>query len=131
MTYGPVRSFATRVGELADGRMQQRFEPFSLLGVREDPLAQLLAIQSAVGVLHLRAEMAGDLTKQRRTWRDDLAREHVRVDNRHSERGKQVGDGALAGGDAAGEADAKARAHVRSARMRVQREIPVDGLVAR
>ena len=62
---GAGRRLATRVGELADGGMQQRFEPLSLLEVLEDPFAQFLAIQRAVAAQHLHAEMLGDLAQQR------------------------------------------------------------------
>ena len=106
----------------ADGRVQDRFEAAPAPRVREDDA---------------RAARRGRGGRRRRARRGRSARRpaasagwpgsttsraiDVGVDDRHAERGEQVGDGGLAAGDAAGEGDAERSAGLHGAARRRHR----------
>ncbi len=91
--------------------MGHRFQPGALVGLGEDDGAQPAPIEPAIGVEHLIAEMRGDLGQGRLAGLDDLAGHVVGIDPRHAVGGEGPGDGALAGGDAAGHADGQGAVH--------------------
>ena len=73
--------------------------------VREDDAAELGAVERAVGEEDVGPELAHDGCERGRARLDDLAREHVRVDDGDVVRAEERGDGRLARRDPAGEAD--------------------------
>lgn len=89
----------------AHGRVHDRIQRRALLVVREDTRAERRAVERAVRAEHPRAERAHDGRERGRARLDDLAREHVGVDDGHVVRAQERGDGGLAGGDPAREAD--------------------------
>lgn len=76
-----------------------------LVLVREDDAAELRAVEAAVGEEDVRPECAHDLRERGRARLDDLAREHVCVDDGQVVGAEQGGDCGFSGRDSAGEAD--------------------------
>ena len=76
-------------------------------GVAEDALAHSAAVHAAVRAEDPGTERRDDLGEGRLTRLDDLPGDHVGVDQRHAVTRKQVRDGRLAAGDAAGKRDAE------------------------
>ncbi len=107
----PGGRVATSVRQLTNRRMRELLQPLSFRGIGEHPFAQRGAIQAAVLLQHLRAEMPADLVEQRRAGRHDFARQQIRVDEGDAQRHEQVRDGALAAGYSAGEPDAEPASH--------------------
>ena len=89
----------------AHGWVHDRVQRLALRLVREHDAPERGAVQRAVGRKHARPERAHDGGEGGRARLDDCAREHVRVDDRHAVCAEEGGDGRLARGDSAREAD--------------------------
>jgi hypothetical protein len=85
--------------------MQDAFEGAAPPAVPENQIAQLAAVELPVGADDIPSEFAHDSGERRLTRLDDLARDHVRVDDRHAFSREQIGDERFAAGDAARESD--------------------------
>jgi hypothetical protein len=90
---------------LADQGMGDGLELAQRGAIGKDPFAQPAAVERAVSQQVLAAEARGDGGQGRRRGRHHLARHVVAVQQRHAAGDEQVAGGALAAGDAAGEAD--------------------------
>ena len=91
--------------ESAHARMNDRFELFSRCRIIEDDLSQMLPVESSVGAKHVRTEGLEDFAPRRLFRLDDFTRQSVGVDNGGTEARENFCHSALAGRDAAREAD--------------------------
>ena len=89
--------------------MDDRLEVGAGAGIAEDDAAESCAIECARFGQHVAAEAIDDGAQARRTRRHGLARQAIGVDGRQSGLVEALRDVGLAGGDAAGQADARAR----------------------
>jgi hypothetical protein len=87
--------------------MQDGLQGPPLFLVGEDHLPHCLAVERTVCGDDARAEGLANLTQGRLARRHDFARHDVGVDYGDPEFGKEVSDGGLAAGDAAGQTDDK------------------------
>ena len=112
----PPRGLRALLHRARNGRMRERLEVRARRGVREDDAR---AARRDRGCRRRRARRRRSARRSAPAagWpgRDDFAREHVRVDDGNAEGLEQARDRGFAAGDAAGEADAKARALIAAA----------------
>ena len=85
--------------------MQDGFQALLRRGIGEDDGAHRGAVERAVGRHHAVAEAGADRRHRGAAGRGQFMGDGVGVDHRDAVRGEQVGNGALAAADAAGEAD--------------------------
>src|SRR5262249_12541694 len=95
----------------ADGGMRDLFEALPPCRVREDDGAQRFPVKRAVLLHDLLAELLHDLEVGRLPRHHDLAGEDIRVENARTQVGEHATHRALAGGDAASEADQEEPPH--------------------
>src|SRR5437588_631429 len=95
---------APRVVPRAGRGVPDRLHPLAPGGLGEDDRGQLLPVQRPVGSEDV-TELPHDLGQRGLARRDDLARQLVGVDEDCAQARQDLGDRALAGGDAAGETD--------------------------
>ena len=88
-----------------DAGMDDTFELPAFLRIMEDDASEGLAVERAVQVEDCLPKEFDDGSPGRFTWLDDLSRQQVSIDHRCAALLEHLGDGALAGGDAACEAD--------------------------
>ena len=94
-----------------DGRMRDLLEALSALGVAEDDGAEALSIQVAVGLQHICAELGGDLGERRLAGITTSRARRSASTTLRAEVGEHLAHRALAGGDAAGQADEEEAPH--------------------
>ena len=90
---------------VCDTGVDDVFKPAPLGPVSENKGSQLTAIEGAVRIEDGLTERFHDLAPGRLTWFDDFTGQFVGIDNDRAALLEHFGDGALAGGDAACEAD--------------------------
>jgi hypothetical protein len=93
------------LGRGGDPRVGDAVEIGAGRGIGEHPRAERLAIERAVGGEDRRAEPHHQLAQRRLAARHHLAGEQIGVDDRRAALAQERRDGALAAGDAAGQAD--------------------------
>ena len=86
-------------------RVDDRLEFFSRFGVAENNLSKLCPVKSVVRLQDIRAEAGHDFFPSILVRLNDFARKHVSVDDGRAEIFEHFCHGALAGSDAACEAD--------------------------
>jgi hypothetical protein len=106
---GTVRALCQLLGALVDRRVHQGFELTSQGLVCEYEPPQCRAIQIALGVADLLAEVREQLRAQCAARRDQFARDLIGIQDWHAQGRKQLRYCALTAGDAAGEANAQCR----------------------
>ncbi|MNT56682.1 hypothetical protein D3C72_1940020 [compost metagenome] len=98
--------------------MQQAFQPAALLRVLENALAQYRAVQLAVSLQYLAAEMLGDLCQGRAAGLHHPARGLVGIHQMHAKLAEMGGDGTLAAADAARKSKNPGFVHLKPANCR-------------
>ena len=93
------------LGERAHARMDDRLELFSRRRIVENRRAELLPVESAVGLQHFGAECFDDFFPGVALGLDDFPRQRVGVDDRRAEAREDFRDRSFSRGDAAGQAD--------------------------
>lgn len=95
------------VDGITNSRVQYVLDLPALRIVGKYDFSHCPAIQGTARLKYCIAEDLTDFVKRRCARGDDLPRDHVRIDNRHPEIRKIIGDSRLAAGYATGEPDAK------------------------
>ncbi len=88
-----------------DAGMDNAFELSAFRPIAEDNAPKGLSVERAVLVEDCLSKLFDNFPPGRFTWLDDLSRQQVGIDYRCAALLEHPGDGALAGGDAACEAD--------------------------
>ena len=83
-------SSAAREPPFANTRVDNRFEPFSVRFIGKNQIGQMFPPQAPGTVNNLWAKERSDFFKGRFARLDYLAREHIRVDDRHAPLGKKL-----------------------------------------
>ena len=73
------------LGESAHARMNDRFELLSSVRIVEDEVAQFLPVESLIRLQDVRAESGDDIFPSVLTRFDNLAGQHIRIDDRRPE----------------------------------------------
>jgi hypothetical protein len=87
--------------------VQNALERSPLAFVRENELPHFCAIKKSLAVEYLVAERSTDLIERRCAFGDNVTGDDIGVDDRDAELCEKSGDGRLATGDAASEANAE------------------------
>src|SRR5262245_26200074 len=90
--------------------MQQSFEPFAFARIGEHSSAQFGAVERAVGLQNVGAEMFANGLQSRLAGLDDFSRRDVRIDNLDSVTLESIGHGRFSRADSAGDSDHEHRA---------------------
>jgi len=94
-------------------RASTRFQAAAPLRIGKDDAAYVRAIQVPARCDRFRAERRRDFGQRGLTFRDDLVRNHIRVENIRAQMRDTLRNCTLARGDPAGKGHGKHRIHIR------------------
>src|SRR4029077_14175197 len=101
---GTARLRGARFHRRADGRVSERLEIRTRLGIGEHDVAQRRPVEMPIGGEDLRTEALDQALERRLARLDHIARDLIAVENRYPERTEELRGGRLPTGDSAGEA---------------------------